>query len=138
MPMPMPWDDRRAVAAVEFAIIASFLLMLLLGLYDIGNAVHERLLLQQALRAGGQYAMAFPDQTGDTDSPDNGIVQAIEQALPANGTGVTIATPVMSPEAGSGPPYYITLGATRPYSAFLPFLRGLLTENAASYVVRVQ
>jgi hypothetical protein len=132
------WSDRRGVAAVEFAIIASFLLLLVLGLYDIGNAIHQRMLLQQALRAGGQYAILYPDQTGDGKAENNGIVEAIAQALPVNGSGVIIAQPVMSPDVGYGPPYYITLGASLPYAALLPFFNHVLTENSASYVVRVQ
>ncbi|MGD0103354.1 MAG: TadE/TadG family type IV pilus assembly protein [Rhodopila sp.] len=115
------------VAAAEFALIAPVLIAMMLSVYDIGNAVWQRLLLQQALRAGGQYAMSFPTQT-------SGITQVITASL-SGLTQVTVVAPAMSPPPGDGPPYYVTLSASRPYA---PFLLPLNTENVASYVVRVQ
>jgi Flp pilus assembly protein TadG len=130
--------DQRGVAALEFALIASALLILLLGGYDIGNAIQQRMLLQQALRAGGQYAMSFPTQTDPSGSvgTDSGIVQAINQALPANWLSQE-PTVTFSPDPGHGPPYYITMSATRPFSAIL--LGTLLPDTTSgTYVVRVQ
>jgi Flp pilus assembly protein TadG len=135
--------DRRGVAAVEFALIAGALMTLLLGVYDIGNAIQQRLVLQQALRAGGLYAVSFPTQS-------DGIAAAINAALPASwqanvtvtpprmwctcsGSGTTDSCPLSC--AGGTPQVFVTLGVSRPYS---PYLFRALGDNTASYVVRVQ
>ena len=105
---------------------------LLLSTYDIGNAVQQQLQLEQALRAAGQYAMSFPTQTGGLNSTNNGIVLAIQQALPAN--LLPSLTPTATATANPGPSYIIKLSATLTYSSFLlP-----ITNLSASYVVRVQ
>jgi Flp pilus assembly protein TadG len=127
--------ERRGIAAVEFALISTAVLMLLLGGYDVASVVRIRMQLQQALRAGGQYAVSFPTQNGPATSPNNGIILAIQQALPAL-SGVTVNTPSMSPAPGGGPPYYMTLTASAPYSPFL--VLGPTIDNSVSYVVRFQ
>ena len=108
------------------------MLILLLGGYDVANAVQERLLLQQALRAGGQFAISFPPQAGDTSAQNlSGVLAAINQALPRSWQ--TEAPPTITfPTCGG---ICIKLQATRAYSSFLP---NLVTQNSASYVVRVQ
>ena len=74
--------DGRGIAAAEFALIAPVMLTMLFGVYDLGNAIQERLQLEQAVRAGGQFALSWPDQTG-------GIADAIQAALPATGRTIT-------------------------------------------------
>jgi Flp pilus assembly protein TadG len=128
-------QDRHGTAAVEFALVATAMFILLLGGYDVAHVLQIRLQLQQALRAGGQYAMAFPSQNGDAGSPNNGIILAVQQALPGL-TGVNVSVPVMSPDPGQGPPYYMTLTASFPYSPFV--ILGPTIENSVSYVVRFQ
>ena len=56
--------DRSGVAAVEFAIIVPVLLALTMGVIDFGMYIGTRIELEQALRAGGQYALKDP-----TDAP---------------------------------------------------------------------
>jgi Flp pilus assembly protein TadG len=115
---------RRGVAALEFALIAPVLILLLLGVYDIGNAVDEQMVMQQALRAAGQYAMSFPEN-------NNGILAAIQQGYPSGWTGVT--STVTGP-SGNAPPYYVTLQASLTFpSLILP-----LPATTVTYVVRVQ
>jgi Flp pilus assembly protein TadG len=131
----MALRDKHGVAALEFAIVAPVLIAMALSAYDIGNAVQQRMLLQQALRAGGQYAVSFPVQTNIDGSLDtNDIAQAVNQALP---TGWLPQNPTVtfSPNPGSGPPYYVAITASRPFS---PLLLTVIPDTAGSYVVRVQ
>jgi Flp pilus assembly protein TadG len=122
--------DRFGVAVTEFALVAPVLATLLVGVVDIGGAVYQQAMLQQALRAGGQYAVSFPTQSGSIDDPNNGILLAIQQALPANLTNVTVATPVVT----LGPPSYVALSASCPFSPLLlP-----ITTLSVNYVVRIQ
>lgn len=69
--------DRSGVAALEFALVAGLLITLLLATFDIGIIVLQYAELNTALRAGGQYAIAFP-------SDSNGIQNAVTNALPAS------------------------------------------------------
>lgn len=150
----------RAVAGVEFALVAGMMVVLLLVTADFGLAIWERMRLQGALAAGGAYARSFPTLNGNcsvpggdvTNNPDSGITCVIAASLPANWTDVTIAPPRISCDCGSGDSamsgaacsnpctggsrrVYVTLGASRPYS---PLYFSTVSENSARYVVRVQ
>jgi Flp pilus assembly protein TadG len=116
--------DRRGIAALEFALIAPVLLLLLLGAYDIGSAVQQRLVLQGALRAGARYAISFPDR-------NDGIVAAMQQAYPSTWTGVN---PTATITPGATPPIYVTLSASPTYSSVLV----PISNAPVKYVVRVQ
>ena len=48
---------RSGVAAVEFAIAAPMLLFGLIIMADLGLAIHERMNLDQAVRAGAEFVM---------------------------------------------------------------------------------
>lgn len=134
----------RGIAAAEFALIAPVMLTMMFGLYDIGNAIQIRLQLEQAVRAGGQFALSWPDQAG-------GISAAIKAALPPTwnasvsasapacwcwDSGGSTATPCSTTcPSGSTKRSYVTLTATNNAS---PFLFSAVAGNSATYVVRFQ
>ena len=49
--------DRRGVGALEFALIAPVVLLMLLGIFDFGRAYWEQMQLANAADSGGQWAM---------------------------------------------------------------------------------
>jgi Flp pilus assembly protein TadG len=49
---------RAGMAATEFALVLPALVMLMLGGYDVANAVQTNIRLQRAVRAGAQCALA--------------------------------------------------------------------------------
>jgi Flp pilus assembly protein TadG len=49
--------DTRGVAAIEFALIASMLSMVLVGMVDLGLGIIRTMQVQYAAQAGAQYAM---------------------------------------------------------------------------------
>jgi pilus assembly protein CpaE len=138
--------NRSGVAAAEFALIAPIMLTLLLGVYDIGNAIQQRLQLELVVRAGAQYALSWPDQT-------SGIEATITAALPStnatvnvsychsSGDGTTPTSSATSPlcpatcGSGSTTETYVTLCASNNST---PFLFSSVAGNSATYVVRVQ
>jgi Flp pilus assembly protein TadG len=125
---------RQGVAAAEFALIAPVIVALLLSVYDLGNAIQQQLQLQQALRAGGLYALAFPTQTGGTGN--DGILEAVQQALPANLLPPNATLTATLTSGGTNPQtYYMNLTATVPYA---PFILLTLTQLSARYVIRIQ
>lgn len=134
--------DRAGVAAAEFALVASIILVLLLGVFDLGLWVWESMALEGAVIAGGHYAQQFP---GDS----TGIHDAIVAALPPSLADATIATPAMTRDCGDGggpvpdsgvcspgsPRTFVTLSVSYPFS---PLYLTTLTRASVQYVIRVQ
>ena len=80
--------------AVEMALLAPLLIILLTGMFDFGTAINERMKLTSAVRAGIQYAMHH--------SADPEIVkQTVLGALGAESTGTTV-TVSQSAECADG------------------------------------
>ncbi len=136
--------DRRGVAAVEFAMVSVVFLTFIVAVVDIGGAIQQRLVLQQAARAAGQYAISFPTQT-------DGITKAVGKALPADWTNVTVAPPTAcfcaqanscGSVCASGKGGYIVLQLERPYAPYLFSAIGNCSDgtssNCVTYVVRFQ
>lgn len=138
--------DRRGVSAIEFAIIASIMVSLMFGAYDLGNAAQQQIALQEAVRTGGQYAIHFPTNPSDVQS-------AVKSALP---TGWKLSTsdgnPVVTCSCGtagtysdcSAPPsnctvpMLVTINAQMAYTALTPVGAALPKIFSATYVTRFQ
>lgn len=146
--------DRRGVSAVEFAIVASIMVVILLGAYDFGNAAQQQIQLQEAVRSGGAYAISRPTDV-------TGIQSAVAGALPAgwqltNPGGVAaVSCSCMDPGSGalSAPATgsactaanldtcsakAISITASMAYLALTPLFAAAIPNNTASYVVRFQ
>ncbi len=82
---PRPWRDRRGVAALEMAVVAPFLLLILMACIDIGRAISQSIDLTHAVRAGAQYAFTAANAQALIES-------TIRNALPPNRSAATITT----------------------------------------------
>ena len=51
-----PNPHRRGVAAVEFAVVLPFLLLLLVGIWELGRIIHVQIILNNAARDGARLA----------------------------------------------------------------------------------
>ncbi len=138
---------------MEFGLVVPVIVIIVLGTYDLGNLIAIRTKLDDALHAGGTYAMSYPtDYTG--------MQTAISAAAPAGwasaGT-LTVNSPavacscwapggaVSSASCASDPicpigqvnQRFITLSATQTYE---PLLLPKVNFNSVStsYVARVQ
>lgn len=80
--------QRRGASAVEFGIFAPIILLMLAGLVDFSMYIGDRLELEQAVRAGGQYALRNP---GNSTAIANAVVAATN--LPITTADVTVGTP---------------------------------------------
>ncbi len=67
--------DARGVAAIEFAFVAPFLVVLLIAVSELGLAIRTELLAQEAVAAGAQYAIQGFNSAG--------ITSAVQSASPA-------------------------------------------------------
>lgn len=140
--------DRRGVSAVEFAIVAPMMVILMLGAYDLGNAAQQQIALQEAVRAGGEYAQYFPTNPA-------GIQTAILNALPSGwvltnpggspvvscsctGTNGTETFDCSTPpsDCSTSSPMLVSITATMAYSAIDPVFAAALPNTTATYVVR--
>ncbi len=117
---------RSGVSAVEFGVIAPAMIVLLAGLVDVAGAMQQTIRLENAARAGAQYAMSFPENTA-------GIMAATAASL--GGTGATVAvvpaycacpggSPAVvscegTPCAGAPAGVYVGITITRPYAAII-------------------
>ncbi|MFC0408551.1 TadE/TadG family type IV pilus assembly protein [Roseomonas elaeocarpi] len=148
----MPWRrriGRRGIAAVEFALVAPVMILLLLGGFDLANAFAQSMRLQSAAQAGAQYAAAYP--TADSD-----IVAAVRANL-AGWSNVTVNNPVRSCVCDNGgtvncsggscasgtalPVLYLTITATRPFTASSPLTARLfpsLTQVSGRVQMRLR
>ena len=60
--------EQRGAAAVEFALVAPLLLMLLVGIITFGLAYNEKLALSNAIREGARFGATTPSESGWADS----------------------------------------------------------------------
>ena len=133
--------DRRGVAILEFALILPLLVVLLAGVFDLGHAFAVDIQLYQAVRAGGQIALAYADPTNSTNGANDSLIEAAVSAVAPPGTTVSAPTynvvtctaTTTSCSAGSVQKY-ITISASVPFSALIIPLGTM----RASYVERYQ
>ncbi len=76
---------RDGIAAVEFAVIAPVLIVLLAGAANVGLAVDHAIPLSSAARAGAQYATAAPNDLSGAQAAAAAIL-----------SGASVPTPTMS------------------------------------------
>lgn len=74
------------VSAVEFALLAPVLVMGTLSTVDIGRAVYEKMVIDQALRAGAQLAIAGKNENAIRDALE---AVASENFTLSDGTGAS-------------------------------------------------
>jgi Flp pilus assembly protein TadG len=105
---------RRGVAAVEFAFVLPLLLLLLIGIWELGRIIHVQMTLNNAARDGARIAAqasivsttgAYTQIRFDTGTPN--VSAAVRQYLTANGitdhTGLVIELQFMEPAVSGGP-----------------------------------
>jgi hypothetical protein len=115
MRVPCRAGARRGVAAVEFAVILPLLLMLLVGIWELGRIIHVQQTVNNAARDGARLGAqanvvsttgAYTQIKFDTGTPN--VVDAIKAYLSASGitnhTGLVIEFQFMEPAKPGDPP----------------------------------
>ncbi|MDR3522896.1 MAG: pilus assembly protein [Acetobacteraceae bacterium] len=144
-------QDRRGVAALEFAIIGPVLMLMLGMMTDLSLALAVKTRLAQAVDNGAQYAFTV----GATVSAS--AVQAVVQASTTlTGVSVVVTGPALSCTSGSPatlsadptgavcadgttPGTYLTLVASTTYAPLLPGISNMVgTVVQQSANVRLQ
>ena len=91
---------ERGVAAVELALIAPVIAIIILGVVDYGRVFTRTTTLANAAKAGTQFAMISRPQQGDLSA----ILTATQTALPDDFAGTTpdVQLRCECPPVGSG------------------------------------
>lgn len=136
-------NDRRGVAAAEFALVSVIVATMMVGVLDFGLWIWQRMQLESALLSGAHYAQQFPSDTA-------GITSAIVSSIPPglyNDGKTTVAAPSLSFDCGNpnvsgststacpGQRTFVQLQISRP---FAPMYFTAIPNIEVSYVIRVQ
>ena len=88
--------DSRGQSIVEMALVTPLLLLLLLGVVDVGRAMAVKVAVTNASREGARYGSWYPQDFA-------GITAACNFELALNNLNVGAATVTITPGSGSTP-----------------------------------
>lgn len=122
--------DRRGVVSVELGLITPVLILLLIGLVDVGRVFHRQMALDRAVRAAADYAVTI----GATSGSVAAVREAVERVAPpdASGTrvvsaglsclcGGTAAACGQSCADGQAPSAYVSVSLEEVVAAIIPY-----------------
>jgi Flp pilus assembly protein TadG len=110
---PRSTTRRRGVAAVEFAVVLPLLLLLLVGIWELGRIINVQIIMNNAARDGARLAAqanivnttgAYTQIKFSSGTPNiQGAIQAyLNAAGITNQTGLVIELQFMEPAASGG------------------------------------
>jgi len=114
--------DERGQTAVEFALVAPILIVLVLGIIQIGVAFHDYVTLTDAARAGARKAIVARFSGGSLSDAQQAVRNSAS-SLNQSTLGVSVTDP-----SWNTPGSLVTVTATYPYSINIPLL-GLTIVN---------
>jgi Flp pilus assembly protein TadG len=127
--------QRRGVAAVEFAIGASFLIMMVTGVFDFGQLYSARLQLVAAVHSGAAYAAtngfnANGIVTATTTAANLATLTATPApsqvcACPNGNVGMTVVACGTSCAGGGDAGTYVRVNAQASYTFIFPLPRSV-------------
>ncbi|NLG49997.1 MAG: pilus assembly protein [Chloroflexi bacterium] len=70
--------EQRGASLVELALVLMLLLLMVMGIVDLGRAFNDQIVLTNACREGARYASRFPADSA-------GIIEVTRRAAEGNG-----------------------------------------------------
>ncbi len=136
------WRARDGVAAVEFALVAPFLILLLGGAVGYGDALRVRIAVGNAARSGAAWAAlngfdavriaaAAQAATGLANVHVQATQSASSCANPASPVLVPSGGATLCPATGGSPGTYVTVAASVSYTFIIP-VPGMPTTTTIS------
>ena len=108
-------DSESGAAVVEFALVIPLLLLILCGIFDLGNLYFQMDLVNNAARQGARLAAV-------NDSTSSAINTAIQQSY---GNNLTAVTSPASPTSGSN----VTVTVTSNVTIMTPLISAFFPQN---------
>ena len=120
--------DRDGVAAIEFAVFIPVLLMLLIGLTEVGRAHYQAAAVEKGLRAGALYASRNPFPLSPTTlTAVKNLVKTgnLQGSLPYlvpgwADSGASVAIAPLTVDVDGNPLTVVRLTAAVPYDPLVP------------------
>ena len=129
MKKPQSLRSEQAQSLVETALLLPVLLMILVGIVDIGRAYYSYIQLTNAAREGARYAVSHP-----TDNP--GAKQAAVNAATSSGVPISLGDVTITGGTVSGDTKTVTIKINFQLVSFYIFRAGAIPlQNSASMVV---
>lgn len=137
--------SQAGQSLVEFSLMAIVLIILLMGVMDLGRAYFTYLALKDAAAEGAYYGQGHPgwidgSLSGTSDDDPNNIDYRVRNSAPKGGLvdwddpDVTVTIDVPNPAPGE----LLTVTVSAPYKLVTPFVGGqTLTLNARAISVIV-
>ncbi len=125
------WRAGDGAAAVEFALVAPFLILLLGGAVSYGDALRVRIAVGNAARAGASWAslngfdaarIAAAGRAA-TNLANVGVTATRSDSTCTNPTSPALAASngaVLCPATGIPPGTYVTVATSMPYTFIIP------------------
>jgi hypothetical protein len=141
----------RGGAIIEFALVLPFLVLLTVGLFDLGFALYQEMQVEAAAEAGAQYAArngwnpaaigaAVAGATGTsgisaTPAPSRVCGCPDVTPLPVADWVVDHCSPAVTCPSGNVPGVYVSVSAQLQYQTVLPYpgLPDMLTLSGQAY-----
>lgn len=140
--------DRNGSAAIEFAIISPFLLVVLIGVVELGFAGYDAMQVEDSVEAGALYAVLHSsDSAGIATAVTSATGETSITATPApvsfcgcpGASGISAVACTATCAGGSAPGHYITVSASMPRVVIMSqTISSLPTTLTAHSTVRVQ
>jgi Flp pilus assembly protein TadG len=121
--------NRRAVTTVELAIIAPVVILLLIGMVDLGVAVYSSNTLAEAVRAGARYAVVHGANSTSPAGPTANST-AVENVVKGYAPGIKAANLVVTstwPDGSNAFGNRVTVVATYNYNSAIAWIIGITT-----------
>lgn len=139
-------SDRRGAAAVEFALLAPALLLMLAGVIDVGRLISQSMQVKAAAQAGADYAQR---RGWDEAAVRSAVVSATPLAVTVDPAprlltacisgGAIVETTASTCGAGEPAGRYAAIGARAAFTPIMPW-PGLVTPPSldGQALVRIQ
>lgn len=147
-PKPFPFRQRKGIACVEFAVVLPVLIVIIVGMVEVGNALRASHALESALREGGRLAIVSAPTASNDDTLNTKVTQDVRAFVFAAGfSGRNVNVTIEDTQTGAP----VTLGdsslqgtmirikASLPYDTIEVFPRQFLSVDSVSnsIVIRI-
>ena len=126
--------DERGQTAVEFALIAPLLIVLLLGIIQFGIAFHDYVTITDAARAGARKAIVARFASGNFTEATQTVkdsASSLDQKLLAKPGAIQITDP-----AGMVAGSQVTVTVNYPYTIDIPLIGLTVTSGTLKAVAK--